>query len=179
VALSPKRRINSRIGIHVGDVMVRAGDLFRDGVNIAARLQAVAQLGGVCVFGATYEQVWKVSADCVHRSRCAAGQEHRRASESLRARECGEVSAVPRATAETPKPLPLPEKPWLAVLPFQNMSDDPEHDNFADGMVEDITTTLSRFRICSSSRAIRASPTRVRLSISEVVGWRHVSLGTD
>jgi len=59
------------------------------------------------------------------------------------------------------------------------MSDDPEHDNFADGMVEDITTTLSRFRICSSSRAIRASPTRVRLSISEVVGWRHVSLGTD
>ena len=58
--LSPGKRINFRIGIHVGDVMVRAGDLFGDGVNIAARLQTMAQPGGVCVSGVTYDQVRKV-----------------------------------------------------------------------------------------------------------------------
>ncbi len=59
-SLPPDKRINFRIGIHVGDVMVRAGDLFGDGVNIAARLQTLAQPGGVCVSGATYDQVRKV-----------------------------------------------------------------------------------------------------------------------
>src|SRR5246500_3554970 len=58
--LAPDRRISFRIGIHIGDVMVRAGDLFGDGVNIAARLQALAQPGGVCISGATYDQVHKV-----------------------------------------------------------------------------------------------------------------------
>src|SRR5260221_9909637 len=59
-SLPPEKRINFRIGVHVGDVMVRAGDLFGDGVNIAARLQSLAQAGGVCVRGATYDQIRKV-----------------------------------------------------------------------------------------------------------------------
>ena len=82
-SLASERRISFRIGIHVGDVMVRAGDLFGDGVNIAARLQSIAKPGGVCISGATYDQVRKGRADCLRGPWCAAGEEHRGASQSL------------------------------------------------------------------------------------------------
>ncbi len=147
--LTPDKRINFRIGIHVGDVMIRAGDLFGDGVNIAARLQALATPGGVCVSGATYEQVRKVLTTTFVDM---GAQQVKNIEEPVRAyatrlSPVGGALLSPRSVLLDPaRPPLLPNKPSIAVLPFQNMSGDPEQDYFADGMVEDIITALSRFK---------------------------------
>jgi len=145
--LPENRQINFRIGVHVGDVMVRAGDLFGDGVNIAARLQTLAKAGGLCVFGVTYDQVRKILplefADL-------GSQTVKNIEEPIRAYEVNAQSEGASSglkdvlSAGDRKPLPLPDKPSIAVLPFQNMSGDPEQEYFADGMVEEIITALSR-----------------------------------
>jgi adenylate cyclase len=145
--LAPDRRINFRIGIHIGDVMIRAGDLFGDGVNIAARLQTLAPPGTVCISGATYDQVRKV----LPMTFVDLGvQQVKNIQEPIKAYQVGAPSetreAAPARVADTEKPPPLPDKPSIAVLPFQNMSGDPEQEYFADGMVEEITTALSRFK---------------------------------
>ena len=146
-SLAPDRRINFRIGIHIGDVMVRAGDLFGDGVNIAARLQSIAKPGGVCISGATYDQVRKV----LPMTFVDLGvQQVKNIQEPIRAYQVGAPSetreAAPARVAETESPPPMPDKPSIAVLPFQNMTGDPEQEYFADGMVEEIITALSRFK---------------------------------
>jgi adenylate cyclase len=144
--LPPDERINFRIGIHVGDVMVRAGDLFGDGVNIAARLQALAHPGGVCVSATTYEQVRKVLPIAFTDMGL---QQVKNIEDPIRAYAARELAeAIPGAAVaeHSLRPLPLPEKPSIAVLPFQNMSGDPDQEYFADGMVEEITTALSRFK---------------------------------
>ena len=143
----PDKRINFRIGVHIGDVMVRAGDLFGDGVNIAARLQTLANPGGVCISGATYDQVRKV----LPMTFVDLGvQQVKNIQEPIRAYQVGAPSetreAAPARVAEAESPPPLPDKPSIAVLPFQNMSGDPEQEYFADGMVEEIITALSRFK---------------------------------
>ena len=143
----PDKHINFRIGVHIGDVMVRAGDLFGDGVNIAARLQSVAKPGGVCISGATYDQVRKV----LPMTFVDLGiQQVKNIQEPIRAYQVSAPSetleAAPARVVETESPPPLPDKPSIAVLPFQNMSGDPEQEYFADGMVEEITTALSRFK---------------------------------
>ena len=142
----PDHRINFRIGVHIGDVMVRAGDLFGDGVNIAARLQALAKPGAVCISGATYDQVRKVLPMTFED---LGAQEVKNIQEPIRAYQVGAPSK-PRdaftSRAEAESPLSLPDKPSIAVLPFQNMSGDPEQEYFADGIVEDIITALSRFK---------------------------------
>jgi len=145
--LAPDRRISFRIGIHIGDVMVRAGDLFGDGVNIAARLQSIAKPGGVCISGATYDQVRKVLLVPF----TDLGVRHvKNIPEPIQVYEVGHFGAthghVSRPPREEAELLPLPNKPSLAVLPFQNMSGDPEQEYFADGIVEDIITALSRFK---------------------------------
>jgi adenylate cyclase len=145
---TPDRRICFRIGIHVGDVMVRAGDLFGDGVNIAARLQSIAKPGGVCISGATYDQVRKVLpigfADL-------GALQVKNIQEPIRAYQVSALSeaqhATPERAAEAESPPPLPDKPSIAVLPFENMSGDPEQEYFADGMVEEIITALSRSKL--------------------------------
>ncbi|OAF16319.1 adenylate/guanylate cyclase domain-containing protein [Bradyrhizobium neotropicale] len=145
--LATDRRINFRIGVHIGDVMVRAGDLFGDGVNIAARLQSIANPGAVCISEATYDQVRKVLpmtfADL-------GVQQVKNIQEPVRVYQVGAPSesreAAPARVAEIESPPPLPDKPSIAVLPFQNMSGDPQQEYFADGVVEDITTALSRFK---------------------------------
>ena len=142
---APDRRICFRIGIHIGDVMVRAGDLFGDGVNIAARLQSIAKPGGVCISGATYDQVRKVLPIAF----ADLGVQHvKNIQEPIRAFQVGSTGEPRDATArvEAESPPPLPDKPSIAVLPFQNMSGDPEQEYFADGMVEEIITALSRFK---------------------------------
>src|SRR6478736_3680315 len=144
VGLSPDRHINFRIGVHVGDVMIKGGDLFGDGVNIAARLQTLASAGGVCLSGVAYDQVRKILpfafADL-------GAQQVKNIDEPVRAFALvGERAAVVTATANASVPLALPDKPSIAVLPFQNMSGDPEQEYFADGMVEEIITALSRFK---------------------------------
>jgi len=144
---APERRIWFRIGIHIGDVIVRAGDLFGDGVNIAARLQSIAKPGGVCISGATYDQVRKVLPITF----ADLGAQHvKNIQEPIRAYHVGAPNeardAASARVAEAESPPPLPDKPSIAVLPFQNLSGDPEQEYFADGMAEDITTALSRFK---------------------------------
>jgi len=145
--LAPDRRIHFRIGIHIGDVMIRAGDLFGDGVNVAARLQAIAKPGGVCVSGVTYDQVRKVLPMTFVD---LGAQQVKNIQEPIRVYQLGTPreaqEAAPARVAETESPPPLPDKPSIAVLPFQNMSGDPDQEYFADGMVEEIITALSRFK---------------------------------
>jgi adenylate cyclase len=145
--LASDRRISFRIGVHIGDVMVRAGDLFGDGVNIAARLQTLANPGAVCISGATYDQVRKV----LPMTFVDLGvQQVKNIQEPIRAYQVGAPSetqvAAPARVAEAESPPPMPDKPSIAVLPFENMSGDPEQEYFADGMVEEIITALSRFK---------------------------------
>jgi adenylate cyclase len=141
---SPDRQINFRIGIHVGDVMVKGGDLFGDGVNIAARLQTLASAGGVCVSGAAHDQVRKI---LLFAFSDLGAQQVKNIEEPVHAfAVTAKGTAVAAASANASIPLALPDKPSIAVLPFQNMSGDPEQEYFADGMVEDITTALSRMR---------------------------------
>ena len=144
VGLSSDRHINFRIGVHVGDVMIKGGDLFGDGVNIAARLQTLASAGGVCLSGVAYDQVRKILpfafADL-------GAQRVKNIDEPVRAFALvAERMAVVTASVNASVPLALPDKPSIAVLPFQNMSGDPEQEYFADGMVDDIITALSRFK---------------------------------
>jgi adenylate cyclase len=144
---APERRVCFRIGVHIGDVMVRAGDLFGDGVNIAARLQSIAKPGGVCISSATYDQVRKVLP--VSFADLGALQV-KNIEEPIRAYQLGAPSETRGPTGahavETESLPPLPDKPSIAVLPFQNMSGDPEQEYFADGMVEEIIAALSRFK---------------------------------
>jgi adenylate cyclase len=145
----PDRHISFRIGVHVGDVMIKGDDLFGDGVNIAARLEGIAEPGGICMSDDAYRQV---------RGKVETGfddlgvQTLKNIAEPMRtwrARLDGNApSTTPtKPSSEPARPaLPLPDKPSIAVLPFQNMSGDPEQEYFADGIVEDIITALSRVR---------------------------------
>ena len=179
--LSPDKRISFRIGVHVGDVMVRGGDLFGDGVNIAARLQTLAQPGSVCVSGATYEQVKKV----LPLSFTDLGpQQVKNIEEPIRAYVAGRLGDTPSAAAlaNASKSLPLPDKPSIAVLPFQNMSGDPEQEYFADGIAEDVLTTLSKIQelmvIARNSSFVFKGQTRDIREIGRTLGVRYVLEGS-
>ncbi|MDA9465580.1 adenylate/guanylate cyclase domain-containing protein [Bradyrhizobium sp. CCBAU 53415] len=141
--LPPDRRISFRIGVHIGDVMVRAGDLFGDGVNVAARLQAIAKSGGVCVSGATYDQVHKVLpitfADL-------GAQQVKNIREPIRVYQPSIPTGTNPRVSEIQSQHLVFDKPSIAVLPFSNMSSDPEQEYFADGITEDLITELSRFK---------------------------------
>lgn len=140
---SPEERsLQFRIGIHVGDVLVRDGDLLGDGVNIAARLQSLSEPGGACVSEAAYGYVRKA----VPFAFIDLGpQRVKNIEEPIRAYALKAVPSDPAGLTQS-KPLPLPDKPSIAVLPFTNMSGDPEQGYFADGIVEEIIAALSRFR---------------------------------
>src|SRR5271168_1140572 len=128
-----------RIGIHVGDVIVEGTNLFGDAVNIAARLEAVAAPGGVCVSGGVRDQIGtKLPLGFID----LGEQQVKNIAQPIRAYQIGGAIHLPVAGPR----LPLPDKPSIAVLPFQNMSGDPEQEYFADGMVEEIITALSRIR---------------------------------
>src|SRR5258708_4362800 len=139
--LPADKRISFRIGIHIGDVMVRGGELFGDGVNIAARLQSIAQPGGVCISGATHDQVRNVLPIAFTD---LGAQTVKNIQEPIRVYEAAALGEA--SLDETARALPIPDKPSIAVLPFENMSGDPEQEYFADGMVEEIITALSRFK---------------------------------
>jgi TolB-like protein len=139
-----EQRIEYRVGVNLGDVIVDGDDIFGDGVNVAARLQEIAEPGGVCIsekvqvevrgklgvaFADGGAQVVKNITDPIRVWRWSPGQV-----------EASGAAPPPLASA----PLALPDKPSIAVLPFDNMSDDPEQEYFADGMAEDIITALSR-----------------------------------
>jgi len=136
-----ERRIELRIGIHVGDVIIEGGDVFGDGVNVAARLEGLAEPGGICVSG-------RVQEDAEGQIELAFEDEGAQQLKNI-ARRVRVFRARQNEGAEHPcaaAPLALPDRPSIAVLRFQNMSSDPEQDYFADGMVEDINSALSRTR---------------------------------
>ena len=135
--LPEERRIRFRIGINVGDVIVEDGDIFGDGVNVAARLEALAEPGTICVSAVVKDQI----GDKLPVGFTDLGAH---AVKNI-ARPVHVFRIEARAEAERPT-LALPDRPSIAVLPFQNMSGDPEQEYFADGMVEDIITGLSRIR---------------------------------
>ncbi|HLW92573.1 MAG TPA: adenylate/guanylate cyclase domain-containing protein [Roseiarcus sp.] len=149
--LPPERRIDFRVGIHIGDVVQEAdGDLMGDGVNIAARLESVAKPGAICLSEDAYRQV-KLRLDLPVSD--LGERRLKNIPEPMRVYliEVGAPALAPTpqagAGAETSSArLALPDKPSIAVLPFQNMSGDREQDYFADGVVEDIITALSRFK---------------------------------
>ncbi len=135
--VEPDVRIEFRIGINLGDIIIDDNDIYGDGVNVAARLEALADPGGIRVSGTVHDHVRdKLDVEF----------------DDLGAQQ---VKNIPRPVhvyrvrlgeaAYAKPPLPLPDKPSLAVLPFQNMSGDPEQEYFADGMVEEITTAIARF----------------------------------
>jgi len=136
--LQDDRHIVLRIGVNLGDVMVEGGDLYGDGVNIAARLQAIAEPGGVVISGTAHDHVGtkiRVAFEDL------GNQALKNIAQPVRAFR---VSVIPAATVATSKP--VTDKPSIAVLPFTNMSGDPEQEYFSDGIVEEIITALSRMR---------------------------------
>jgi class 3 adenylate cyclase len=157
--LPQDRRIEFRIGINVGDIVVEDGDIFGDGVNVAARLEGLAAPGGICVSA-------RVQEDAAGRLDLAfediGEQALKNISRSVRVYRV--VTATGAASARASSGPPLPDNPSIAVLPFANMSGDPEQEYFADGMVEEITLHSPASAGSSSSPAIRPSPIRVRRS---------------
>ena len=137
----PDNRIEFRIGINVGDIVVEDGDIFGDGVNVAARLEALAEPGGICVSARVQEDATgRLDLDFED----IGQQQLKNIARPVRAYRVA-TSARGAITRHDADP-PLPDKPSIAVLPFQNISGDPEQEYFADGMVEEIITALSRIR---------------------------------
>ena len=142
-----EQRIDFRVGINVGEIIIENDDIFGDGVNVAARLQELAEPGGICVSGRVHEDAHG-KLDVTFED---AGEQHLKnivrpvRVHRIRLGERLGRSELGTGTSTKP-PLALPDRPSIAVLPFQNMSADPEQEYFADGMVEDIITALSRIR---------------------------------
>jgi adenylate cyclase len=131
------KRIEFRVGIHQGDVIIEGGDIFGDGVNVAARLEGFAEPGGICVSGRVQEDA---EGKLEITFETAGEQQLKNIARPIRLYRVRLSGAAPSSRPA----LPLPDKPSIAVLPFQNMSGDPEQDYFADGIVEEIITALSR-----------------------------------
>jgi adenylate cyclase len=182
------RRIDFRIGIHLGDVVEETdGDLMGEGVNIAARLEGVAKPGAICLSEDAYRQVktrlgiavtdlgatqLKNIPDPIRIYSLEVGS-----TAQARAKAEGEPSSEKTSAALT-----LPDKPSIAVLPFQNMSGDPEQEYFADGIVEEIITALSRFQNLfviarNSSFTYRGRAVDVK-QVSRELGVRYVLEGS-
>jgi TolB-like protein/Tfp pilus assembly protein PilF len=136
--LPDERKVQFRIGVNLGDVIEDRGDIYGDGVNVAARLESLADPGGICISESVRTAVAK---------KFDLGFEFMGEQE---VKNIAEPVRVYRALLASPEafgaPLPLPDKPSIAVLPFNNLSGDPEQEFFADGMAEDIITALSRYR---------------------------------
>jgi adenylate cyclase len=171
--LPPERRIDFRIGIHLGDVVEESdGDLMGDGVNIAARLEGIAECGGVSISEDAWRHVrGKVAANFID----TGEQSLKNIARPVR------VYRVEQGLPATPA-LVLPNKPSLAVLPFQNMSGDSEQEYFVDGMVEDIITGLSRIKWLfviarNSSFAYKGKSPDIR-QVGRELGVRYVLEGS-
>ncbi len=190
--LPTNRRMEFRIGINLGDVMVEGEQIYGDGVNIAARLEALAEAGGICISGAVCEQikhklalhyedlgeqmlknitdpvrVWRI----LRRSEHEVGAGFKPASTAAR--------AVPLQNESS---LPLPDKPSIVVLPFVNLSSDPEQEYFSDGITEDLTSSLSQllglFVIARNSAfTYKGKAVKVQ-AVSKELGVRYVLEGS-
>ena len=170
------RQMRFRIGINLGDVIHDEARVYGDGVNIAARLEGIAEPGGICVSAAAYDQVHKklplTFADL-------GEQQLKNISEPVRVYR---IEPEPLAITAARPSLSLPDKPSIAVLPFTNLSGDPSQDYFSDGITEDITTELSRFSELfviarNSSFTYKGKPVDVR-QVGRELGVRYVLEGS-
>jgi TolB-like protein/class 3 adenylate cyclase/tetratricopeptide (TPR) repeat protein len=179
--LPEARRMRFRIGINVGDVMVQGGDLLGDGVNVAARLEQLAEPGGILVSGAVFEQIQgKLDFPCAF----AGERTVKNITRPIHTwRIAWDQSDAVRLDLADPATTPvLPDKPSIAVLPFANMGSDPEQDYFADGISEDIITALSKSRWLfviarNSSFAYKSRSVDIR-EIGRDLGVRYVLEGS-
>ena len=136
-AVPDDRRVEFRIGINVGDIIIDEGDIYGDGVNIAARVESLASPGAICLSEDAYKQIkGKLTLNVSDMGE----QQLKNISQLVR------VYGVRLDDTPASPSLPLPDKPSIAVLPFQNLSGDPEQEYFCDGMVDDIITGLSRIK---------------------------------
>jgi hypothetical protein len=142
--VAEERRIRFRIGVNLGDVIAEDHDIFGDGVNVAARLEALAEPGGICISRVVRDQV-RDRLDYTFED--MGEQQVKNIARPVRVyRVRDRTVPIEHTQPASPRPLPLPDKPSIAVLPFANLSGDPEQEYFVDGMVEEIITALSRIR---------------------------------
>jgi TolB-like protein/class 3 adenylate cyclase len=176
------QRIEFRMGINVGDVVVEGGDIFGDGVNVAARLEGLAEPGGICVSARVQEDVagrLDLAFDDIGEQRL---KNIARSVRVYRVRLATTENTPKVTTTESGPALTLPDKPSIAVLPFANMSGDPEQEYFADGMVEEIITALSRIRWLfviarNSTFTYKGQPVDVK-QVGRELGVRYVLEGS-
>ncbi|MEE9265644.1 MAG: adenylate/guanylate cyclase domain-containing protein [Gammaproteobacteria bacterium] len=141
--LPEERRMLLRVGVNIGEVIVDEDDIYGDGVNVAARLQELAEPGGIAISGNVHEQVQGKLDDAFED---AGRHEVKNITRPIQVwRWAAGTAETVSATIGSSEPLPLPEQPSLAVLPFDNMSGDQEQEYFTDGIVEDIITELSKY----------------------------------
>lgn len=183
-----KRRIRYRVGIHVGDIIIDGDDIFGNGVIIAARLEALAEPGGITISAAVHDHL-KGNVDAIFDDmgdQSVKNITHPIRAWRWRADEFEALRADGKdSNAEDPTrvaPLPLPDKPSIAVLPFDNMSGDPEQEYFSDGLTEDLLTALSKsgdlFVIArNSSFAFRGGDVDVQI-VGQKLGARYVLEGS-
>jgi adenylate cyclase len=169
-------RLRFRVGVNLGDVIVEGEDIYGDGVNVAARLEQLAEPGGIVISGTAFDQL---RGDLGRAFAPLGEQRLKNIERPVRAYRMtpGDIIRPPERPA-----LPLPDRPSLAVLPFENLSGDPEQGYFADGIVEDVITALARvsglFVIArNSSFAYRGKAVDVR-QVGRELGVRYVLEGS-
>src|ERR1700730_17255176 len=174
-AIEPERRMQFRVGINIGDVVYDEARIYGDGINVAARLEGIAEAGGICISSKVYEEIsGRIDLVCQD----IGDQQLKNIARPVRAYHVRLDGIAPIASAAPA----LPEKPSIAVLPFQNMSGDQEQEYFADGMTEDLITDLSKasglFVIArNSSFAYKGKPVKVQ-EIGRDLGVRFVLEGS-
>jgi len=185
-ALPPERQMAFRIGINVGDVIVEGPQIYGDGVNIAARLEALAEGGGICLSGTVYDQVetklplgYESLGEQAVKNIAKPVRVYRVVEPGITATAQGRGDATAFRPTST---LPLPDKPSIIVLPFVNLSNDSEQEYFSDGLTEDITTDLSQlsslFVISRNSAFTYKGKTTKVQDISREMGVRYVLEGS-
>src|SRR5262245_14801518 len=182
------RRMLFRIGINLGDILIEGNDILGDGVNIAARLESIAEPGGICISSSAYDQV--IGKVAVEFSELGA-QKLKNIDRPVRAyrvirhgveNQLASQNAQRPALADESKPCMAPQKQSIAVLPFQNMSGDAKQEYFADGLVEDIITQLSHFKSLfviarNSTFTYKGKAINVK-QVGEELGVRYVVKGS-
>jgi adenylate cyclase len=178
--LPDDRRVTLRVGVNLGEVVVEGGDIFGDGINVAARLESIADPGGVCISAKVHDEVrGKLDTAFDDVGEVALKNMAKRVRVYRLATDRSDV----RSTILPPSgALPLPARPSIAVLPFDNLSGDPDQQYFSDGITEDIITELSRFRALfviarNSSFQYRGTATDVK-RVGRELGVQYVAEGS-
>jgi len=173
------QRITYRMGINIGDIIVEGDDIYGDGVNVAARMEGLADPGGICISGPAFDTV-DGKVDVAFED--IGEQQLKNIAKPVRVYRLASGSPQDRPPTHPAEPLPLLDKPSIAVLPFTNMSGDPEQEYFSDGITEDIITALSKFRSLfviarNSSFRFKNEPVDVQQA-AKLLGVRYILEGS-